>query len=335
MNINSMEQILYISVVICTCNREDMLKKLLVAVSNLKIPGGLYFEVLVIDNNSTDNTATVVNNFSMPDSIHLRYIFETQQGLSYARNRGIQESKGDFIIFWDDDVIPCRDYLHLLKIGLEKLPNASAFGGKIIGIYPNKPNWFITEGPYKLRGILGSYDLGTDDHFLKESEEMPVGANMIFRKDVFGKIGVFRTDLGRRKGSKYILGGEETDLCLRIINAGLQIGYLADATVKHYVDTSRFSKKYLKKVFIGSGICLAFQPSSKDDIKMFLRIPRYLYRQYITIIFKEFINFLTNNFEASFYFTTRRWVLNGIILGLLKTKTSNIDFKIIKGHHSG
>jgi len=311
-----------ISVVICTCNRQLSLKNLLESIAKIIVPSDINFEVLIIDNNSTDNTKKIVKKFLGLVSINLRYFLETNQGLSYARNRGIHESNGDYIVFWDDDVIPCQDYLKILKSGIQKFKNASAYGGKIIGIYPNKPSWFVTEGPYKLKGILGSYDLGTDDRILKENDDMPVGANMIFRKDVFIELGVFRTDIGRRKGSKYIMGGEETELCQRIFDSGLLIVYLADAKVKHYVDTSRFSKIYLKKVFIGSGLGLAFQSSFKEDIKMLFGVPRYLIRQYIETFYKEIIYCSKNNYEASFYFTTRRWVLYGILLGLLKTKYS-------------
>ena len=307
---------LSVSAVICTCNRAHILRRALKGISCLRVPQAVDFEVLVVDNNSTDETEVFVREAVAWIGLNLRYVKESNQGLSYARNRGIEESNGQYIIFWDDDAIPYEDYLEKLYHAVEVLPYCRAFGGKTIGVYKNKPDWFITEGKYKLKGILGAYDLGEGNRFLLAKDDMPVGANMIFRKDIFRDYGLFRQDLGRREGAMFVLSMEDSEFFNRIFQGGEKICYLPEARVQHFVDVSRYDKEFLKKVYIGAGICGVLKTSEHSEFKWILGMPRYVIPLYLRAVIKMVGQLIIGNHNAFFYYRTRIWVLKGNIMGL-------------------
>src|SRR5688572_12728930 len=92
-----------VTVVVCTFNRADMLRNALISLLKLETEAQFRFEVLVVDNNSTDHTAEVVAQLAQDASAPLRYVREVRQGHASARNRGIQEARGDWIASFDDD----------------------------------------------------------------------------------------------------------------------------------------------------------------------------------------------------------------------------------------
>ena len=130
-----------ISVVVCTYNREKFIHNCLESLKNQSL-SKQYFEVLVIDNNSSDRSAQIVKDFiSLNPELPFHYYFEGQQGLSFARNRGIQESRGNWITYIDDDAEADVDFLKNLMAATEKYVDAVGFGGKIIPDYVDgKPN---------------------------------------------------------------------------------------------------------------------------------------------------------------------------------------------------
>src|SRR5579863_1127417 len=185
---------MHITVILCTYNRCQSLARALDSVAVSVVPEAIEWEVLVVDNNSNDQTETVVKDFSHRFPGRFRYLFERQQGKSYALNSGVGEARGDILAFVDDDVTVEPEWLQNLTSALLD-SQLSGCGGRILpqrGFVP--PNWLALDGPYNLVGALCAYfDLGDVSRELKEP---PFGANMAFRKEMFARYGDFRTDLG-------------------------------------------------------------------------------------------------------------------------------------------
>ena len=146
-----------ISVIICTYNRAEMLRETLeswLPVQNV----GPDVELIIVDNNSTDHTQQVVESFRPACPSQLRYVCETNVGLSYARNRGIKEASANIVVFVDDDVYFDKDWLNALLKAFNDNPEISCVGGKSIPKFEvDKPDW-ITEEILKRYGSTGSGD---------------------------------------------------------------------------------------------------------------------------------------------------------------------------------
>ena len=236
-----------ISVVVCTYNRCDCILDALNSLARQDISKDLY-EVLLINNNSTDSTESFCKNFGQqfPD-LHYRYMIETQQGLSHARNRGIAEAVGELIVFIDDDAVAEADYLTKLVAFFEHTPNAAACGGRIYPRFESRrPRWMS----HFLVSLTSSINLGNSVKTFT-NRQFPVGANMTVRKKMFDKYGVFNPDLGRKGNS--MDGAEEKDLFYRMMHGGEKIYYVPDAIVHHYVPDRRLTFDFFKRQAVGIG----------------------------------------------------------------------------------
>lgn len=234
------------SAIICTYNREkyiiDCLEHL-----RLAIPDGV--EVLIVDNNSTDGTAELVRNY-LGDHTEFpgRYLLETRQGLSHARNRGIAEARGDTLVFLDDDSMVAEDYFERLREGLDKYPQAGAFGGHITPVFEDgiTPRWLCR---WTLSWVSG-LDMGPSAKAFPKNK-YPIGANMAFRRNVLERTGLFNPELGR--SGKNLMGGEEKDLFQRIKAAGHSIIYLPKLRIEHMIPPSRTTLDYIRRFGDGVG----------------------------------------------------------------------------------
>jgi glycosyltransferase involved in cell wall biosynthesis len=257
-----------ISLIICTYNRGDSLLKTLESVVASEMPTSIEWELVVVDNNSRDQTRAAVQEFSTRHPGRIRYVFEPNQGLSNARNAGIQAARGEVIVFTDDDVIVDGSWLLKLSRSLCDRSCVGA-GGRVLppqGVV--LPNWLSLTGPYDLGGrVAALFDQGDER---KELSEPPYGANMAFRREMFQKYGYFRTDLGRRPGS--LIGGEETEFGMRLIAAGERLGYEPSAIVYHPVPEERLNKKYLLAWSFDFGRAITLQKGRRAAV---LGIPRH------------------------------------------------------------
>ena len=181
-----------ITVILCTYNRCQELVKALDSIVVSQLPDAVQWEVLVVDNNSTDQTHEVSQDFCRRFPGRFRYIFEPQPGKSYALNRAVREALGDVLVFVDDDVTVTTTWLHNLTGALHNGEWAGA-GGRIILEWPSLlPSWLSSEGPYS-RHCFPGFEQGEEPKALLEP---PFGANMAFRREMFEKYAGFRTDLG-------------------------------------------------------------------------------------------------------------------------------------------
>jgi glycosyltransferase involved in cell wall biosynthesis len=230
-----------VSVVVCTYNRARSLRDTLKALEKLVVPRDLVWETVVIDNNSHDETRAVAAEFEHPGRPpYLRYFFEKKQGLSNARNRAIAESRGDILLFTDDDVCPDADWLTTLVAGMEK-HGCDGAGGWIGPLWEAQPPNWLTERFY---GFLAIRTDEAGPRAVTEESDFPFGANMGFHRAVFDRLGGFDPQLGRKGGAS--IAGEEWDLFNRLIGSGGKIMYFPAARVHHKVPADRISKRYLR-----------------------------------------------------------------------------------------
>jgi glucosyl-dolichyl phosphate glucuronosyltransferase len=225
------------SVCICTYNRANSLAKTLkslCAASRPKAP----WELLVIDNNSKDHTAAVARQFE--DQLPLRYVFEGQQGLSSARNRAMDEFRGDVLVFTDDDVRVAPGWLAAYESAIRAFPEAGYFGGRILPDWNGpKPRWLREPCLSSIDGVLVWFDHGAETRLFREGEPTPFGASFGLRRSLAEQTGKFRLDLGCNGGS--VGRGEETDILLKARRLGAAGVYAGEALCWHFTDPRRLS----------------------------------------------------------------------------------------------
>src|SRR5690606_1766917 len=152
------------------------------------------FEVVVVDNASTDDTATIVKEYiSRNPQVNISYVYELNKGLSFARNRGITEAKSPVIAYVDDDVILTPDYLKELISFFDQHPEAAGAGGKVIPKYESgsEPVWMSKY----LAGFVGNVNHGPEMKQFTAEMKYPAGCNMIYKKEVLLEAGGFNNDL--------------------------------------------------------------------------------------------------------------------------------------------
>jgi glycosyltransferase involved in cell wall biosynthesis len=256
-----------LSVVICTYNRSFSLRQTLSSLADLDA-GGLQGEILLVDNNSTDDTRAAAEAFLPRAPLPARYLFEPRQGLSHARNTGIDAASGDIVIFTDDDVLLDRHWLHEIARAFVQAKPA-ALGGKIVPKWPDAPPSWL--GP-ELHQFLGLLDHG-DAPKLMETPEL-WGANLAIRADVFRTLR-FQDKLGRSGGKLY--NGEDTDLLRALLDRGERVLYWPSAVVQHNIPQRRLTKRYFRKWHWDSGE-MAARVMPPRTSRSLLGIPYHIYR---------------------------------------------------------
>ncbi|MBR6458315.1 MAG: glycosyltransferase family 2 protein [Bacteroidales bacterium] len=236
-----------ISVIICTYNRERYIGEALKRVAKTKYRE---YEIILVDNNSTDGTAQIVKDFIKANpGVPIKYFLETKQGLSNARNRGMEEANGDVFVFLDDDSLVQGDYLKTLDDYLTLNPQADAFGGRIEPLFDEcpRPKWLCRWS----MGWVSALDMG-DSVREFEGKAFPIGANMGVRRAIAEKAGPFNPDLGRKGGN--MDAGEEKDMFRRIRAAGGTIWYFPELRVQHVIPEKRTTLEYVDRFADGVGI---------------------------------------------------------------------------------
>lgn len=253
-----------LSVVICTYNRATILADTLASFAKLDEARDDRIELIVVDNNSTDTTAMIASDASsaIPG---LRYIHEPKQGLSHARNRGIRESRGNIIAFADDDVLFGDNWAHAILDAFERVPEASALGGKSTPLFDGPPPEWMRDA---FLNLYGDTRFGDEERWM-EFPAHPYGLNMAFRGEVFEQVGEFNPMLGRIKSS--LLSSEETDIFERIHNGGFHTLYTPQAHLFHRIPEERTTLKWVATRYYWQGVsdaARAYHSSKKSNIHM-------------------------------------------------------------------
>ncbi len=267
-----------VTAVLCTYNRCNSLVRAMDSLARSVLPQSVEWEVLVVDNNSSDHTRQVVEEFCRRNADHFRYEFEPQQGKSFALNTGIRKAHGDIIAFVDDDVTVESAWLEALTAPLE----SGEWGGSGGRILPDRlfspPPWLAFDGPLGMGAMIAAhFDLGNESCELNEA---PYGTNMAFRKEMFTKYGLFRTDLGPRPGTE--IRNEDTEFGRRLLAAGERLFYVPSAVVYHEVPERRTTQKYLLKRSFDNGRAEILERKAKPKIwgihRRYFRVVNYILR---------------------------------------------------------
>lgn len=260
------------SIIVCTYNRAESLRETLTALRAQRVPEAYRWEVIVVDNNSSDHTRGVVEDAQQGWPV-LRYEFEARQGLSHARNHGIGCASGNILLFTDDDVLPEPDWLVTTVEGLERY-GVDACGGYIAPIWEVPPPDWLTERFY---GFLAVRTDCEDDYPITTAAQAPFGANMAFRRGVFERVGMFDTSRGRT--GNVLASGEDGEMFGRILAAGLTAVFLGKSRVHHKVEAFRTTKAYLRRWRRQTSRNLAIARGLPGERRLF-NIPLYLVPQF-------------------------------------------------------
>ena len=305
------------TVIVCTYNRAESLRDTLRVLRALKASPARTWEVIVVDNNSSDHTRAVVEEAQRKWSL-LRYEFESEQGLSYARNRGISCAVGGIILFTDDDVLPEPEWLETTLAGLERFA-ADACGGYIAPIWEVPPPTWLTERFY---GFVAVRTDRTDSFLMNSQDPTPFGANMAFRRAVFDEVGLFDTTRGR-KGA-VLASGEDGEMFERIHHAGLRVAFRGNSRVHHKVEAFRCTKKYLRRWRTQSSRNIAISRGVSGQRRV-ANIPLYLFPQFLRALWRAVAGKLTRLPDEAFHREMIVCHFVGTMQGLLSVRRTRAN----------
>lgn len=295
-----------ISVAICSYNRGRFIVKALNSLFDQDFDKNK-FEVIVVDNNSTDNTLQLLEEYKKqhPD-YNFRYVTEPTQGVAYTRNRGAKEAKGEIVAYLDDDSIAQPNWLQSTVDFFDDNPDVYSTGGKITPYFlTDVPDWYSKY----FFGLVGNFDQGKNVKQLT-GQRYPCGANMAFREKVFDEVGYFNTALGR--SGKGLLANEEKDIYMRILDYGKKVFYLPGVQVLHAVEANKFDKNYVRRHSMGIGggerLRLKGQP-----IALIKKIFEYVAKWGYAVVYG--IGFLLKGQWSKFHMLERFrwWVIEGFL----------------------
>lgn len=238
-----------LSVIICTYNREKYIYNVLRSVAENDVPRSEY-EIVLVNNNSIDGTKSECERFAREyGDVAFRYIEEHNQGLSFARNAGIQASQGDVLVYVDDDAMVNKEYLRTYQDFFEAHPDAMAAGGPILPVYEtSEPAWF---SHFTRALITGKVYLGDKERRFPRGK-FPGGGNAAYRKAVFDQVGLFNVELGRKGNS--LMGAEEKDLFDKMTALGIEFFYLPTAILYHIIPAKKLTKEYFDRLTYSIGV---------------------------------------------------------------------------------
>lgn len=235
-----------ITIAICSYNRRAYLEDTLKDVNAFQAKQG-DAEVVVINNNSTDDTAAMLEGFKWTSPLALRTFIETKQGLSHARNRAIDEARAPYVLFLDDDIYAEPEFLSLWLANLQRHPQLTGAGGRIkVHFDGENPHWF----PPIIHSILGHhYPYRKAKPYTGRA--YPFGGNMLIKKEWFSDHGNFNPELGRK--GKVLGAAEEKDIFTQMKSENAEIWFFPECLLKHRIGTSRLSKDYVMRQGFGLG----------------------------------------------------------------------------------
>lgn len=273
-----------VTLLIATYNREALLDETLGSIRALRVNAGRQWEVLIVDNNSTDGTRALVERHARDFPVPIRYLFEPHQGRSSALNAGIAASSASVIAMTDDDVRVEEGWLSAACDALDD-PSVAYVGGPVVPIWESAPPAWLDLTRGDLWGTIAIQDHGQRPFVYDEARKVPLGANLAARRDLFSQIGGFRADLGRANG-RVVMGQEVPELLMRARSAGRRGVYLPSMRVHHHIPSRRLTRAYFRKWWFGKGVSRSalerLQPVTELGVDLrrtphILGVPRYMY----------------------------------------------------------
>lgn len=269
------------SVIICTRNRAELLARALDAILHQDLPESVRWEILVVDNSSTDSTREVVERVAASAPVAVQYLFEPREGKSFALNAAVAASTGEILAFTDDDVEPPAGWLAALLTALDEHPECIGAGGAVMPTWDEPlPSWLAPEGPHRPKPLVVQFWQGGDDG---PAEYAPVGPSCAYRRVAFERYGGYREDFEPVNGGEGH-ACEDTEFARRVVRHGEQLWYVANPVVGHPVDPGRLQKSYFVEWSVARGRTEALELSETlpSDVPMLFGIPRFMWRSLVT-----------------------------------------------------
>ncbi|TWU44334.1 UDP-Glc:alpha-D-GlcNAc-diphosphoundecaprenol beta-1,3-glucosyltransferase WfgD [Novipirellula aureliae] len=308
-----------ISVIICTWNRCDLLRQTLQAFGGLCVSADVEWELLVVDNASTDNTHEVVTEFQ--DLLPVRYVFETRQGKSNAANRAVRESSGKILAWTDDDALVSSDWLTQVLTVFEATQADIIYGRVEPWWETQSPAWFTEQ----MSGRFALLDHGDECRVMSPEEGYGYGVNYAFRRSVFKLIGPFAPDLGPNGGLGF--GGEDTLLFRKAHEHQLRVVYSPDVLIKHFIPRERCNRSYFRRrQWRGSRDELRMMRLRHGAPKGMLGLPRYRYRQAFSDLIKLSKETLVGKYDKVFHLELRVIGFAGLFWNAVKSSCRGFFF---------
>ena len=268
-----------LSIIICSYNRASYISDALDSLYR-QTAGLNAFEAIIVDNNSTDNTAEVFAQWRSkhPDG-SFTYLTESKQGASFARNTGAAVAKGAWLCFMDDDAVATPNYVENILNHIKTKPDAVGFGGRIIPKYiPAEPKWMS----YYVSSLVGNFDYAPIACAFKKGK-YPLESNMIVKKDIYEQIGGFNVNLPGVVGTLRI-GGEGKELFYKILALGNTIYYDPSICVHHVVEVKKLTSEYMYRVASGIGRGEKTRTIRISKSAYFLKFIEYILKLGVSVI---------------------------------------------------
>lgn len=268
---------MFLTVAIRTLDRAESLRRTLDSLGAMRLPGDVGWEIVVVDNGSTDPTDDVIRAFA--GRLPVRREIEPRRGHAHASNRAVDAARGDYIVWTDDDVVVDPSWLAAYAEAFRRWPDAAVFGGPIVPRYvPPVPRW-ILECEGLVGGAFGARDF-TDAIFLASTppESLPAGANFALRA-AEQRAFRYNPDLGHRPGQRRL--GEETDVILRILRSGAAGYAVPAARVEHCVRADMQTTAFVARRAASWGETQPFFEGATRDEAQWFGAPRWLWRRFV------------------------------------------------------
>jgi glycosyltransferase involved in cell wall biosynthesis len=294
-----------LSLIIATYNRaQSLLRTLRSVVSQSAAPE--LWECIVVNNNSTDNTAEVFARFAADNQdFDLRMVTEVKQGLSNARNAGITASKGEYVAIVDDDETLESSYIESYIEFFDSFPTAMAAGGAVRAEYEShRPRWM---SHYTERMIANPIDLDVVVT-LFPSSRVPAGGNMAFRREIFDRVGLFNPRLGRNGQS--LIGGEENDLFARLRAAGELLYFVPNAAIYHHIPDAKLTDEYFDRLSYNVGRSKALRAQSDEELSELMASERR--KRVVTYILAALYTIALQPIKGQYLIRMRKGIYKGI-----------------------
>lgn len=264
----------WLTVAIPTHDRSAVLRQTLERLTRVIVPRGFDWEVIVVQNNCSDDTAIMLAEFQ--SRLPLRALSESRPGVNHARNAAIEAARGEIIVFTDDDTLPAAGWLEAYVSAFDAAPNAAVFGGPIAPQFTSQPPPWIRDALPLLTSAFGGIEARERGVELN-STFFPFGANMAFRTAAL-RTRPFDPTLGPR--GKTRINGSEKELILHLLANGHAGRWVEDARVEHCIQPKQMTIEFLRWYWTGEGAAMAAAPLDPAE-KMLWGRPRWLWREAI------------------------------------------------------
>jgi glycosyltransferase involved in cell wall biosynthesis len=236
------------------------------------IPAGASWELLVVNNNCTDDTDAVLERYRL--QLPLTRLFEPTPGLSYARNTALAAARGTYLLWTDDDVLVEPEWVRATVAAFDRWKADLVFG-RVLPWWEegHPPPWYTP----LFDGMFALLDFGCEPMVLRDRDRTGFGANHAFRTASLRALGGYRTDLGVVAGKGG--GGEDLDIFHRARDAGMTVAYAPDAAVRHFIPAARCTKAYYRQYTWGGSLHhVRMLRDEAGRVPTVFGIPRYYYR---------------------------------------------------------